>query len=275
MRTCIILGACLIPLFAEAQIFKCTEADGRVAFSYEPCKSESGASEYIEVQTNELGTFATPEQVEQQRLNRETPVSRSQQRVTVVTDSATEDQSTLDGIVNKRLRLKEEALERQRGPNTSGVTVVRDSGSEGQADKAYRLNREAAALRGALPAVVPARSDDFDSGQLEINTREVPYVIGQDPNKRYLQQIQNKIDDPRPADGSTSSCVEGKPGSGAITVRGEDIWPGMRSHEVRRLIGSPDSVNSIIVGQEQWAYRSRSGGTTYVRVNGLCVSAIE
>lgn len=275
MRICIILSVCLIPLFAEAQIFKCTEADGRVAFSYAPCKSESGVSEYIEVQTNELGTFSTPEQVEQQRLNRESPVSRSRQRVTVVTDSATEDQSTLDGIVNKRLRLKEEALERQRDPNTSGVTVVRDSGSEGQADKAYRLNREAAALRGALPASAPARSDDFDSGQPEINTREVPYVIGQDPSKRYLQQIQNKMDDPRPADVSDSACTDSRPGRGTVKVRGEEIWPGMYSHEVRRLIGSPDSVNSIIVGQEQWAYRSRSGGTTYVRVNGLCVSAIE
>ena len=272
MRSFIVVGFCLMPFFAEAQIFKCTETDGRVSFSYAPCKAAGGTSEYVEVQTNELGTFATPEQIEQQRLNNVADAPRSRQKITVVTDSATEDQSTLDGIVNKRLRLKEEALERQQGSNAGGVTVVKDSGSESQMDKAYRLKRASAELnRGSASATLEHADSEFS----EVNTREVPYVAGQSENERHLQQLENKMNDPRPADSSTSACVDSKPSRGVVIVRGEEIWPGMPGHQDRRLIGSPDSLNSVIVGQEQWAYRVQGGGTTYLRISGRCVSSIE
>jgi hypothetical protein len=273
MRASIILVFGLLPLLAEAQIFKCTEADGSKSFSNVPCKSETGQSESIKVQVNEVGTFATQADIEQFREEAAAPPARSQVKVTVVTDSATEDQSTLDGIVNRRLRLKEEALERERGPNTSGVTVIVDRSNEGQIDKAYRLKKEAAELGRSSPKTAPESADDYHP--LEINSREVPYVAGQSEDKRYLQQIQNKMNDPRAADSSTSSCVDGKPSRGVVKVRGKEIWPGMASHQVRRLIGSPDSLNSLLVGHEQWAYRTRSGGTTYVRIVGRCVSSIE
>lgn len=275
MRTLIIFTICLTPLLAEAQIFKCTEADGSISFSYAPCKGESGKSEYIKVQTNEMGTFATPDQVRQQQIDSAATAGRSQQRVTVVTDSATEDQSTLDGVVNKRLRLKEEALEQQRKPSAGSVTVVGDSGNESQFEKAYRLKQEAAALNYSTPDAAPTTMDDLDYEPPEINSREVPYAVGQNELQRNLKQIQNKMDDPRAADFSKKSCSDARSPSKAVKIRGKKVWPGMSSNEVRRLIGSPDTVNSVLVGMEQWAYRDRDGGTTYVRINGRCVSAIE
>lgn len=273
MRAYIVIAACLMPLFAEAQIFKCTEPDGSLTISYVPCKTETGVSEYVEVKTNEVGTFATQEQIEKLHSDK-VDASQERTRVSVVVDSSTEDQSTLNGIINKRLRLKEEALERQRGPNTSGVAVVYDRSGESQLEKAYRLKQEAAAL--AKPDQSASNDDHALAYDMpEINTREVPYVAGQDPLKRQIKQVENKVNNPQSADFSRVTCRPTRPDRGAVKFRGKEIWPGMQGAEVRRLIGSPENVVSLIVGNEQWSYSKRDGGTLFVRLSGLCVASIQ
>lgn len=111
--------------------------------------------------------------------------------------------------------------------------------------------------------------------QLEIDTREVPYRMTDDPMDRRLKQIQNKIDDPRAQDAATDACRNGRPNRGVVKVRGKNIWPGMRGYDVRRLLGSPDSVNSFLVGQEQWSYREPHGGAILVYIKGQCVASIQ
>lgn len=109
----------------------------------------------------------------------------------------------------------------------------------------------------------------------EINTREVEFDPRQSALDRRIEQVRNKVNDPRPQDGSSAACSDGRPSRGIVEFRGEDIWPGMTQAEIRRKIGRPRNINSVLVGQEQWTYDDPNGGTLVVMINGLCVSSIR
>ena len=271
MRRYILLVALFLPLTALGQIYKCVEPDGRTIFANVPCENPEGVSESVSVQVNEMGTFATPEQIrETESLRRNSTGTRA--RVTVVPDPKTEDLTTLDGKLNRRLRLQAEEIAQKRLENPSGVTVVPDIGRESQSDRMLRQRREAASL-GIGRA--PAKPKIEESFQHEINDREVPFTMNQNPLDRRIRQIENKINDPRPQDGSTIACVKKRPARGVVRVGQKEIWPGMRSSQVTLLIGHPISVNSPLVGIEQWVYRDAEGGSLYIYIKGQCVSSIQ
>ena len=271
MRITLISTLLLCAVSAEAQVFKCTGADGQVAFSYTPCPVQDGVSEAVKVQASEVGTFATQEQIDQ--VNTPEQIQRARPKVTVVIDSSTEDPSTASGRLNRRLRQQEESLEQLRGEDTSGVTVVHDRSRESPLDRARRLKAESKALGiDSTSQAAPAAAPELSIPQ--IDDREVPYQFGQDPLKRRLEQISNKVNDPRPEDAASDFCTSGKPSRGVVVFRGEEIWPGMSRFDVTRRIGSPHTVNSLLVGQEQWVYRT-SEKSIRIYIHGQCVRSIE
>lgn len=269
MRKLILFITLLAPV-AHGQIFKCTDADGRVTFSNVSCPTPGGQTESVNVQTNSMGTFASPEQIDQHQQDLRNPSARQRTKVTVVRDSTTGGE--LDQIVNRRLDEREKRVNQALSENPRKVTVVNDSGRESQWDRARRLRQDEAALGiGTKQTPPPASSVP----PIEINDREVPYSTRQDPLDRRIEQVRNKVNDPRPQDGSTAACSDSRPSRGIVRVGRKEIWPGMRQAEVRRLIGSPDSVNSVIVGREQWVYRNAEGDSLFVYMNGACVSSIQ
>lgn len=269
----IILVVFMAPVLVYGQVYKCVTPDGKVSFANVPCPTPEGVSETVNTQTNQLGTFATPKQIRENEYARSNP-SSSAMKVTVVPDPRVEDPSTLGGLVNRRLREKEEAIAKKRQENPSGVTVVHDSSRESQAARAVRLRREAreVGLTSAPKAIVSSQSDYVPS---EINDREVHYNPNQSPLDRRLKQIENKMNDPRPQDGSREACRARKPKRGIVRVGQKEIWQGMTSSEVQRAIGSPSSVNSLIVGTEQWVYSLNDGRSLFVYIKGQCVSSIQ
>lgn len=271
MRLAIFLMTLLLPWLAHGQIYKCVDSQGRTSFSNTTCADPSGKSEEVRVQPFSAESLATPEEIERRSQDIRSPVPRQPTKVTVVRDSTTG--SRRDQAINRRLDAREERVRQAQseGP-ASRVTVVRDSSRESQLERAARLRREEAAL--GLTSSPPSRPAATHYPP-EINDREVPYNPRQSPLDRRLQQIQNKVSDPRPQDGSTAHCSKGRPSRGVVKVGGKEIWPGMRQHTIRRLIGSPATVNSVLVGQEQWVYRLASGRSLFVYMNGQCVSSIQ
>lgn len=269
----IMLAVFMIPVFAYGQVYKCATPDGKVSFAHVPCSTPDGVSETVNTQTNQLGSFATPEQIKETEYARSNP-SSSAMKVTVVPDPRVEDPSTFNGLINRRLREKEEAIAKKRKENSSGVTVVHDSSRESQAARAVRLHREAREL-GLTSAPKAATSSPSDYMPAEINDREVHYTPSQSPLDRQRQQIENKMNDPRPQDGSREACTARKPNRGIVRIGQKEIWKGMTSSEVRRVIGSPLSVNSLVVGTEQWVYRLADNRSLFVYIKGQCVSSIQ
>lgn len=273
MRPAILLIALSLSFAAHGQVYKCVDSEGRTTFSNVTCADPEGESEEVRVQVNRLGTFATQEQIEQHQHEMQSPSQRQRTRVTVVHDSSTEDPSTLGGIVNRNLRIRDERLQEARDANPGPVTVVRDSGRESQLEKAVRIRHEERLYNDKAGA--PASQAPQRQPLPEIDDREVHYKMGQAPLDRRLQQIENKVNDPRPQDVSRAACVDKKPSRGIVRVGREELWPGMTTQEVRRKIGRPDSVNSILVGREQWVYREPGGGSLYIYTQGLCVESIQ
>lgn len=269
----IMLAVFMAPIFAYGQVYKCVTADGKVSFANVPCPTPEGVSEIVNTQTNQIGTFATPEQIKETVYARSNP-SGSAMKVTVVPDPRVEDPSTLNGLINRRLRVKEEAIAKKRKENPSGVTVVHNSSRESQAARAVRLRREAREL-GLTSTPKATTSSQPDYMPAEINDREVHYAPNQNQLDRRLQQIENKMNDPRPQDGSREACTPRKPTRGIVRIGQKEIWKGMTSSEVRRAIGSPLSVNSLIVGTEQWVYRLADDRSLFVYIKGQCVSSIQ
>lgn len=271
MRLYILLIAFLLPFTAHGQIYKCAEPDGRIIFAHVPCKNPEGVSESISVQTNEIGTFATPEQIREVEHLRRNP-TRTINRVTVVPDPKAEDPTTLSGRLNRRLRLQAEAIAEKRLDNPESVTVVPDLGRESQSERILRQRREAAIL-GVESSSSRAPTEDYLPP--EINHREVPFSMDQSPLDRRMKQIQNKMNDPRPQDGSITACVRKRPARGVVRIGNKEIWVGMRRSQVTSLIGQPDSVNSFLVGLEHWVYRSATGRSLHIEIKGQCVSSIR
>lgn len=269
----VILAVFMTPVLAYSQVYKCISSDGKVSFANVPCTTPEGVSEIVNTQTNQIGTFATPEQVRETEYARSNP-SSSTMKVTVVPDPRAEDPSTLGGLINRRLREKEEAIARKRKENPSGVTVVHDSSRESQAARAVRLRREAREV-GLTSSPRATTSSQPDYAPPEINDREVHYNPNQSPLDRRLKQIENKMNDPRPQDGSREACRARKPKRGIVRIGQKEIWQGMTSSEVRSAIGSPSSVNSLIVGTEQWVYHLADNRSLFVYIKGQCVSSIQ
>ncbi|MEL0166946.1 MAG: DUF4124 domain-containing protein [Pseudomonadaceae bacterium] len=256
---------------AYAQIFKCTNPDGSVSFASVPCVDSVGESEYVQPKVNQVGSLATESEINELRADRLNPDARRGTRVGVVYDSSDENQHTVDGVINRRLRLREEAANERLNQQLEYSNVVPDTSWESTAERAARL-RGSAPARSAASPVLPQTPSTISP--IEINTREVPYSLRQDPLERRIQQIQNKLNDPRPQDASRAHCSSSKPAFKVEEIRGEEIWPGMTGAQVTGLIGRPQSVNSVIVGQEQWIYPDGNKRWA-IYVTGVCVSSIQ
>lgn len=273
MRVAILLLTISVSFSAYGQIYKCVDTEGRTSFSNVPCVDPAGVSEKVRVQTSQVGALATPEQIDQHRHEIYNPPPRQQTKVTVIRDSTTG--GPMDQMVNRRLDAREERVRQARSERSaSGVTVVSDSGRESQLERAARLRHEERmyGINQDAPTESPIQQGLLPA---EIDDREVRFRPNQDPLDRRLQQIKNKIDDPRPHDFSKHRCSSEKPRRGVVKVGREEIWPGMRKNDVRRSIGGPSSVNSVLVGHEQWVYRLTDGRSLFVYFEGQCVSSIQ
>lgn len=112
-RMIVIFAVAAFNQAAIAQIYKCTEVDGRVIFAQIPCTTVTGSSEHVEVTVNEVGSLATESEIEKLRQERNSP--KSGLKVKTIYDSSNEDQRTHEGRVNRRLRESQEQLNEIEG----------------------------------------------------------------------------------------------------------------------------------------------------------------
>ena len=173
--------------------------------------------------------------------------------------------------------------------NAEHIGTTRKGTAESSEEVMSRMLRATEILRGddIRPEPIPSRPASAASAApsrpsnpdmpypVEINDREVEYDPRQSDLDRRLDQIRNKVNDPRPQDGSRHACTKARPARGIIKVGREEVWVGMSQLEVRRRLGTPRSVNSFLVGQEQWAYTKPNGGSLFVIFNGLCASSMR
>lgn len=127
---------------ATAQIFKCTGADGSVAFARVPC-SEDGVSESLKIQTNSIAPLATPEQIEGARSEYEDAAPRKPGKVNIVYDS-NDGYSAAEKALRERDRLAQEAVNAITGESPSLSTPI------SRAERIRRIKRNEAFLQSHL-----------------------------------------------------------------------------------------------------------------------------
>lgn len=128
---------------ASADIFKCKTADGRTIFSNAGCGTEVGVVERPELKINDVGRFADGGDINRLRRDREAAERNAgNKKVTIIKDTSGENLKTVEGNVKRRLRLKEEYLEKFRHEDTGGATVIRDNNGETNQQKAMRLRTD-------------------------------------------------------------------------------------------------------------------------------------
>jgi hypothetical protein len=125
-----------------ADVYKCKTADGRTIFSSSGCGTETGQVEVPDLKINEVGAIAGSDEVQRLRQER-ADAANSGSSVKVIRDSGKRDSKTFQGILNRRNDIVEDNLDRYRRPDTSGVTVIKDTNGETALQRARRLRTEA------------------------------------------------------------------------------------------------------------------------------------